>query len=113
MFKKLLCLLWLTITPLSSHADLASPIDVKDPTQPPTIPTLDVPADQINEATQLTAIWIKATSRWVTINHIQAQQGDTIHGDIKILKILKNEVTITQNGTTKILRLLPSPYKIK
>ena len=36
MFKKLLCLLWLTITPLSSHADLASPIDVKDPTQPPT-----------------------------------------------------------------------------
>ena len=113
MFKALSYLLLFSVMPLSSHADLTNPINFKDPTRPPDVLMPGVLIEQPKEEPRLSAIWITAKSRWVTINHIQAKQGETIAGDIKILKIRKNEVTITQNGTTKILRLLPSPYKIK
>ncbi len=45
------------------------------------------------------------------LNGVKAKQGQTIAGAINIIKIRKNEVTINQNGTIKILQLVQSPNR--
>lgn len=85
--------------------------ELPDPTRP-AYPVNSQPTI-INEEGEprLSAIWISPKSRWATINGIQAKQGRTISGNIKVIKIGKNSVTINQNGTIKTLQLLQRPYK--
>lgn len=106
MSKKLLSIFLLTVISLQSHSEL------RDPTQP-AYPTnsIEATASGLEDEPRLSAIWIYAKSRWATVNGIQAKQGQTIAGNIKIIKIHKNSVTIDQNGTIKTLQLLQRPYK--
>jgi hypothetical protein len=108
VFKKILGLMLLAITVNPSYAGF------RDPTQPayPVTSSSPTVANVEGEA-RLSAIWISQRSRWATINGIQAKQGQTIPGNIKILKIRKNAVAINQNGTIKILQLIKRPYKIR
>jgi hypothetical protein len=105
VFKRLLCLIFLTLVSYPGYSGLRDPTQPAYPvnSQPTTINT--------GEEARLSAIWISAKSRWATINGIQAKQGRTIVGNIKIIKIRKNTVTINQNGTIKTLQLLQRPYK--
>ncbi|MDP2902105.1 MAG: hypothetical protein Q8N96_03230 [Methylovulum sp.] len=93
---------------------LASPpsyADWGDPTRPAyPIKTGDAVVDTEGEP-RLSAIWIFTKSRWATINGIQVEQGQSLSGNIKIVNISKNSVTINQNGTIKTLQLLQRPYK--
>jgi len=98
----------LTVTSLPCFAEL------RDPTRPAYQIIPDTTPGQLNAVEQdalLSGIWISAKSRWVALNGIYAKQGQTITGNINIIKIRKNEVTIKQNGTIKTLQLLPSPYR--
>lgn len=88
----------------------------RDPTQPVYPPNTVVDsspesAEIMIAEPQLSGIWLTARSRWATINGIQAKQGQTIDGNIKIIKIRKNSVTINQNGTIKTLQLIKRPYQ--
>jgi hypothetical protein len=103
--KKLLSVFFLTVISLQSHAEL------RDPTRPAYPMNADTTAANIEEQPRLSAIWISGKSRWATINGTQAKQGQTIAGNIKIITIRKNAVTINQNGTIKTLQLLQRPYK--
>jgi len=103
--KKLLSVFLLTLTVLPSHADL------QDPTRPVYPLNTETTIVNAEEEPRLSAIWMSAKSRWATINGIQAKQGQTIPGNIKIINIRKNSVTIKQNGTIKTLQLLQRPYK--
>lgn len=105
VFNKLLGLIFLTMTSYSICAGLP------DPTRPAYPVNSQPTIVNIEGEPKLSAIWISAKSRWATINGIQAQQGRTISGNIKIIKIRKNTVTIDQNGTIKTLQLLQRPYK--
>jgi hypothetical protein len=106
--KKRLSLLLVTLLSLPGHAEL------RDPTRPTyPVKTEAAVVNNIDEEPKLSAIWISAKSRRVTINGIHAQQGQTISGGIKIIKIRKNSVIIIQNGTVKTLQLLHRPYKNK
>lgn len=106
MSKILLNVLLLTVVSLSCYAV------EQDPTRP-AYPTNSSETAIISseEAPRLSAIWISEKSRWATINGVQAKQGQTIPGDIKIIKIRKNAVTINQNGNIKTLQLLQRSYK--
>jgi hypothetical protein len=85
--------------------------ELRDPTQPK-YPVNSQPTTIIAEGEpKLSAIWISAKSRRATINGFQAKQGQTIAGNIKVLNIHKNSVTINQNGSIKTLQLLQRPYK--
>lgn len=105
MFKKLLGLIFLTLASYPGCAGLP------DPTRPAYPVNSQTPIVNIEGEPGLSAIWISAKSRWATINGIQAKQGRIIPGNIKIIKIRKNSVTIDQNGTIKTLQLLQRPYK--
>jgi hypothetical protein len=105
VFKKLLALIFLTMHSYLSYAGLP------DPTRPAYPENSQAPIVNIDGEPSLSAIWISAKSRWATINGIQAKQGRTITGNIKIIKIRRNSVTINQNGTIKTLQLLQRPYK--
>jgi hypothetical protein len=88
----------------------------RDPTQPvyPPNTAIDSSPDTVDTVVaepRLSGIWLTARSKWATINGTQARQGQTIDGNIKILKIRKNSVTINQNGTAKTLQLIKRPYK--
>ena len=111
MFKNILGLILLTLTANSSFAEF------RDPTQPAYPVTSSSPTEAgtvvIESEPRLTAIWLSQRSRWATINGIQAKQGQTISGNIKILKIRKNAVAINQNGIIKTLQLIKRPYKIR
>jgi hypothetical protein len=104
--KKLLSLFLLTVIPLQSHAEF------RDPTRPAyPVNTIEALTTTIEKEPQLSAIWMLQRSRWATVNGIQAKQGQTISGNIKIIKISKNAVTINQNGTSKTLQLLQRHFK--
>lgn len=105
MFKKLLSIFVLSVVSLPVHAEL------KDPTRPAYPATIEATVDTVTVEPQLSAIWMSKKSRWATINGIQAKQGQTIAGNIKIIKVSKNAVTIDQNGTVRTLQLLQRPYK--
>jgi hypothetical protein len=106
VFKKRLSVFLLSITALSSHAEL------RDPTRPAyPVNSEATIVNGLEEEPRLSAIWISATSKRVTINGIQAKQDQTIAGNIKIISIHKNSVTINHNGTIKTLQLLQRPYK--
>ena len=105
MFKLLVNLWLLTLTALPCYAEL------RDPTQPGYPISSELKTDKVEEISRLSGIWISKNSRWVTLNGIHAKQGQTIAGPITIIKIRKNEVTINQNGTIKVLQLLQSPHR--
>ena len=107
MSKKKLTVLMLILTSIPAHAI------VRDPTRPAYPTNTESPIVNIKDEPRLSAIWITAKSRWATINGIQAKQGQTISGNIKIIKIRNNSITINQNGTIKTLYLLQRPYKTK
>lgn len=97
----------LILTSIQAHAI------VRDPTQPAYPTHTESPVASIKDEPRLSAIWITAKSRWATINGIQAKQGQTIAGNIKVIQIRNNSITINQNGTIKTLYLLQRPYKTK
>ncbi|MDO9163701.1 MAG: general secretion pathway protein GspB [Methylococcaceae bacterium] len=106
MFKILLNIFLLTVVSLPSYA-----VD-QDPTRPAyPINTPETAEISIEAEPRLSAIWSSEHSRWATINGVQAKQGQSIPGNIKIIKIRKNAVTINQNGNIKTLQLLQRPYK--
>lgn len=105
MFKKLLSVFLLTLISLQSHSEF------RDPTQPAYPANTEATIGNIDEEPRLSAIWISSKSRWATINGTQVKQGQTISGNIKIIKIRKNSVAINQNGSIKTLQLLQRPYK--
>lgn len=114
MFKKLLRPLLLALTSLLTLTSLPCLAELRDPTRPAYQIIPGTTVDKVNEADEsplLSGIWISATSRWVALNGIYAKQGQSIAGNINIIKIRKNEVTINQNGTIKTLQLLQSPYR--
>ncbi|MEY3758961.1 MAG: hypothetical protein RIR39_452 [Pseudomonadota bacterium] len=86
--------------------------ELRDPTQPAYPVKSELTAGKmVEETSRLTGIWISKTSRWVIINGVKAEQGQAIAGSINIIKIRKNEVTINQKGTIKILQLVQSPHR--
>lgn len=97
----------LILTSIQAHAI------VRDPTQPAYPTKTESTVVSSKDEPRLSAIWITAKSRWATINGIQAKQGQTISGKIKIIQIRNNSVTINQNGSIKTLYLLQRPYKSK
>jgi hypothetical protein len=106
VFKKLLSIFLLTVISIQSHAEF------RDPTRPAyPVNKIEAMTTDIEKEPQLSAIWILQRSRWATLNGIQAKQGQIIAGNIKIIKISKNAVTINQNGTVKTLQLLQRHYK--
>lgn len=105
VFKILLNIFLLTLSAFPSHAEF------RDPTQPAYRVNAEVTTGNSEETPRLSAIWITSKSRRAIINNTQAKQGQTISGNIKIIKIRKNAVTIMQNGTIKTLQLLQRPYK--
>jgi hypothetical protein len=84
--------------------------ELPDPTRPAYPVSPQVSTVNVEGKPKLKAIWISEKSRWASINGIQAKQGQTIPGNIKVLKIRKNSVTINQNGNIKTLQLLQRPY---
>lgn len=110
MYKIILSLLLLSLAVKPSFAGFRDPTQ---PVYPPNTVTDSSPemVDIIVAEPRLSGIWLTARSRWATINGIQARQGQAIDGNIKILKIRKNSVTINQNGTIKTLQLIKRPYK--
>ena len=85
--------------------------ELRDPTQPTYPASSELTAGKVEETCRLYGIWITKTSRWVIINGVKAKQGQTIAGSVNIIKIRKNEVTINQNGTIKVLHLVQSPHR--
>jgi hypothetical protein len=77
-----------------------------DPTKPVYPENTKATAINFEGEPKLTAIWISAKSRWATINGIRAKQGQMIPGNIRIFKINRHSVTISQNGDVKTLQLL-------
>lgn len=106
MFKILLSILLLTVVSLPSHAVEQDPTRPAYPVNTPETAEISIEAEP-----RLSAIWISGKGRWATINGVQAKQGQTIPGNIKIIKIRNNAVTINQNGNIKTLQLLQRPYK--
>lgn len=106
MFKILLITFFLSIASLPSHALEQDPTRPAYPVNTPKTAEISIEAEP-----RLSAIWISGQSSWATINGVQAKQGQTIPGDIKIIKIRKNAVTINQNGNIKTLQLLQRSYK--
>lgn len=106
MFKKLLCLFLLSVTCLSGYAEF------KDPTQPAYPVNSDIKnlESQSEEKPKLSAIWISPKAKWADLNGVRVRQGQTI-GNIKIIKIHTNMITINQNGTVKTLQLVQRPYQ--
>lgn len=83
-----------------------------DPTKPayPDQPAGPVAAPVPDIEPKLSAIWLLPKARWATINGIQAKEGQTITGNIEIIMIRRNTVTINQNGVTKTLELIKRPF---
>jgi len=104
VFKQLFRLTILILPLGSSYAELP------DPTRPAYSAAAQIAPINTESEPKLTGIWISAKSRWVSINGIQAKQGQTILGNIKIIKIGRNSVNINQNGNIKTLQLLKRPY---
>ncbi len=105
MFKKLIRVFLICLISLASHAEF------RDPTRPAYPVNAEATTGNSEETPRLSAIWISSTSRRAIINNTRAKQGQTISGNIKVIKIRKNSVTIKQNGTIKTLQLLQRPYK--
>ena len=105
MFKLLVSLLLFMLSSLPCVAEL------RDPTRPAYPAKSESTVGKVEETSRLSGIWITKTSRWVILNGVKAKQGQTIAGSINIIKISKNEVTINQNGTVKILQLVQSPHR--
>ncbi|MEQ1529105.1 MAG: hypothetical protein ABL925_07300 [Methylococcales bacterium] len=110
VFKNLM-LLTIALLPLTTAAEFY------DPTRPayplPATPANAAPAQISETDLVLSGIWISAKSRRATINGVLAKTGQTILGDVKIIKITKNAVTVQQNDTLKTLLLLQRPYKTR
>jgi hypothetical protein len=103
--KKLLSIFLLALASSAVQAEL------RDPTRPAYPVSPEATVDNIEVEPKLSAIWISKKSRWAILNGIHAKQGQTIAGNIKIITIRKNTVTIDQNGNIKTLQLLQRPYK--
>jgi hypothetical protein len=84
---------------------------VRDPTQPAYPTITETPIVSSKDEPRLSAIWITAKNRWATINGIQAREGQTISGNIKVIQIRNNSITINQNGSIKTLYLLQRSYQ--
>lgn len=105
MFKRALGVIFLAAMPYTGQSGLPDPTRPAYPVNPQTSAVIP------DGEPKLSAIWIYPRSRWATINGIRAKQGKTIPGNIRILEIHKNTVTINQNGTIKTLQLLQRPYQ--
>lgn len=114
MFKKTLGLplilcLFIGLTPALCQAEF------QDPTKPDspkfTVNNSDHTAPQ--EKWVLSAIWITASGKWATINGITAKPGQTILNKVKVIKINKNTVFLSDNGDIKKLYLLRPLSKIQ
>lgn len=84
---------------------------VRDPTLPAYPTITQSPVQSSKDEPRLSAIWITAKKRWATINGIQAREGQTISGNIKVIQIRNNSITINQNGSIKTLYLLQRSYQ--
>ena len=107
MFRLIFGIILLTMLVSPTYAEL------RDPTRPAYSDNPEAPIISMEQEPRLTALWINPRGRWATINGIQAKQGETILGNIALIKISRNSVTIRQNGTIKTLELLQRPYKTK
>jgi hypothetical protein len=115
MFKKeplknlagLIGTLWVLIAFTPAQAQFKDPTKPDDSLFPALASTVKAPPEKL----VLSAIWISTTGKWVTINGITAKKGQTILNNVKIVKITHNTVFLNHNGSTKILRLLHSPYE--
>ena len=107
--KQIVVVLWV-MTTLTAHAELRDPTK---PNYPSASAAKETSSAQLTAEPVLSAIWISAKSRRATVNGISAHPGQTISGDIKILKIAKNTVIVEQNGTQKTLHLLQRPYQTR
>jgi hypothetical protein len=107
LVRSFLSIIILTMLASQAYAEL------RDPTRPAYSDNPEAPIINMEAEPKLSALWINPRGRWATINGIQAKQGETILGNITLIKIGRNSVTISQNGAIKTLELLQRPYKIK
>ena len=96
---------------LLSAISLQSVAEFKDPTQPTYPVNSEAKVLDSEQEPRLTAIRMSAKARWATINGAQVKQGQSLPGNITLIKIRKNTVIINQNGSIKTLQLLQRPYK--
>jgi len=113
VFNRILTALLLAVAPLSGFAEFRDPTTPIVPLSPKTESTEEVKTATPETPLVLSAIWISAKSRRATINGVTAKSGQTILGDIKVVRIARNTVTIQQNGETKTLQLLHRPYSTR
>lgn len=98
---------WILLLPLCVGAEL------RDPTMPPATADAALTKPQSDDLLRVSAIWISAQSRRAIINGVSAKTGETILNGVKVAQIRRNSVTVIQNGVSKTLHLLQSPYKTK
>jgi hypothetical protein len=104
VYKRIAFLFAITLPPWTGHAGFYDPTRPAYPETPP--PTTATAPDA---EPKLSAIWFLPGSRWATINGIQAREGQTLTGNIKIIMIRRNSVKINQNGVIKTLVLIKRP----
>jgi hypothetical protein len=108
-------LLFAHTLPTLCHAEFKDPTEPHYPlkpspiTPPAALVTPPITPPIIEKNLILSAIWIKDSGKWATINDITAKEGETILDDIKILKITQNIVFLSYNGNIKKLQLLHFP----
>jgi hypothetical protein len=85
--------------------------EYRDPTTPAYYSAKTDATSQPLETLNLSAIWVFSHSKRATINGIMAKQGETIFTDIKILRIDKDHVHISQKGSRRKLYLLTQTIK--
>jgi len=111
--NRILIALLLAVPPLSGLAEFRDPTTPIVPLSPKTESTAEVKTATPETPLVLSAIWISPKSRRAMINGVTAKSGQTILGDIKVVRIARNTVTVQQNGETKTLQLLHRPYSTR
>jgi Type II secretion system protein B len=109
VFKQSIGLVLLAFMSLHVYAGAGLP----DPTRPAYPDSPQAPVVNTDMEPKLSAIWFLPKSRWATINGVQAREGQSIDGNINVVKIRKNSVTITHNGIIKTLQLLARPLMFR